>query len=181
MNRDENLSSKKRIDIFMSKDKKLEKAGIYASFVILLVKETGIKCDWKTKLSSDGNSVDFFYTFYIRNALTHQVKELPHCIPDVENSDLFEVSREIDETFREYKNKYMKNGISLKPCPFCGGEAAIDTVIKPDGGCHYEVKLVKCLKCGAKTKEKITDGYYGDYCSDEEIAELWNRRVVKGD
>ena len=40
----------------------------------------------------------------------------------------------------------------LKPCPFCGGKARIYDATRPDG-------------------------YYGEYCTDEEIADLWNRRV----
>lgn len=162
--------------------KELKKAGIYASYVRLLSKETGIKCDWKTKLSSDGSSADFVYIFYIRNSLTGLITSLPYYIYDVENTDLFEVSKEINDAFVWYKNKYIgTDDILLKPCPFCGGKAVIDTTIKPDGGCHYKVKFAKCKRCGAQTKEKICDGYYGEHCSDEEIAELWNKRVESED
>lgn len=64
----------------------------------------------------------------------------------------------------------------LKPCPFCGGKARISDAIRPDGHCSYRVKFVQCTECHAKTEEKTCDGYYEEYCTDEEIAELWNRR-----
>lgn len=65
----------------------------------------------------------------------------------------------------------------LKPCPFCGSRARIEERSKPDGYCHYTVKFVQCTQCHAKTEERICDGYYGQWCTDEEIAELWNGRV----
>lgn len=65
----------------------------------------------------------------------------------------------------------------LKRCPFCGGKAAIINQTESDGGYHYETVSVKCASCGASPYSKISDGYYGLYCSDEEIAEMWNRRV----
>lgn len=65
----------------------------------------------------------------------------------------------------------------LLPCPFCGGKAEIrnETVMEPP--VHYEVVFVTCLECGASTTRKISDGYYGLRCGDDEIAEMWNRRV----
>ena len=68
----------------------------------------------------------------------------------------------------------------LLPCPFCGGKAEIrnETVCDTPRDC-YEVVFVKCLECGASTEKKVSDGYYELYCSDEEIAELWNRRVME--
>ncbi len=65
----------------------------------------------------------------------------------------------------------------LKPCPFCGGKALIYDATRPDGYCRYSVTFVQCGECHAKTEERTCDGYYGDYCTDEEIAELWNRRA----
>lgn len=65
----------------------------------------------------------------------------------------------------------------LKPCPFCGGKAEITNVTESDGYCHYETVKVKCTQCHASTITKTSDGYYGLYCSDEEIAGLWNQRV----
>lgn len=65
----------------------------------------------------------------------------------------------------------------LKPCLFCGGKARISDAIRPDGHCSYRVKFVQCTQCHAKTEERTCDGYYGDWCTDEEIADLWNRRA----
>lgn len=65
----------------------------------------------------------------------------------------------------------------LKTCPFCEGKAQIEERSKPDGYCHYIVKFVQCTQCHAKTEERTCDGYYGDWCTDEEIADLWNRRA----
>ena len=66
----------------------------------------------------------------------------------------------------------------LKPCPFCGGEAEI----KKDNTCmghgdYGSCKWVKCKECGTSTKKYLCDGYYGCECTDEELAEKWNRRV----
>lgn len=68
--------------------------------------------------------------------------------------------------------------IKLKPCPFCGKDAAaIKTRSVSDGYCHYEVKYVTCEWCGVRIMERVCDGYYGGNWSDEEAADDWNRRV----
>lgn len=69
----------------------------------------------------------------------------------------------------------------LKYCPFCGSKnIMIDTTLHPlADGWFYKTKFVKCEKCGARSAEKICDGYDGKTCSDEEIAELWNMRSWK--
>lgn len=66
---------------------------------------------------------------------------------------------------------------NLKPCPFCGGKAYIRNITENNGKCHYKIVCVECIECKSKTDKRISDGYYGKYCSDEEIVELWNRRV----
>ena len=58
---------------------------------------------------------------------------------------------------------------SLKPCPFCGNRVRIEERERPDGYTSYIVKFVQCTKCHCKTDERICDGYYNQYCSDEEI------------
>lgn len=79
---------------------------------------------------------------------------------------------------RGAKCEQLKNPIKLKPCPFCGDETpVIKTKELPDGYCHYKVKYVACESCGARTMERTCDGYYGGYCSDEEIAAMWNQRA----
>lgn len=63
--------------------------------------------------------------------------------------------------------------IKLKPCPFCGGEAAL--VASPDSfSCQ-----VRCTKCGAETREIENIGsYFTTYYSNAiEAAEAWNKRA----
>lgn len=60
------------------------------------------------------------------------------------------------------------NDIKLKPCPFCGGEAALI-----ENG-FYNSCLVKCTKCGAETSEVEGVGFY---ILGFEAAEKWNKRV----
>lgn len=67
----------------------------------------------------------------------------------------------------------------LLPCPFCGGKAEIRNETIMDPPFNYQRVYVSCLECGASTDRKISDGYYGQHCSDEEIAALWNRRIMK--
>ncbi len=84
------------------------------------------------------------------------------------------------ERAEEKRKKKLRERLNsqLKPCPFCGGPAKIIERTKPDGYCSYTVKLVRCEACHAQTEERTADGYYGEYCSDEEIAERWNRRWI---
>ena len=58
----------------------------------------------------------------------------------------------------------------LKPCPFCGGEAAlaIDEFTDNENSCIGEIYSVQCRNCIACTK--------WDASSDNAIA-AWNRRV----
>lgn len=51
--------------------------------------------------------------------------------------------------------------ILLRPCPFCGGEAA-------------GMSFVHCRKCGALGKKVEISR---KYCSDEKAAEAWNGRA----
>lgn len=85
----------------------------------------------------------------------------------------------IEEEVAEIRKKLNRDRLNsqLKPCPFCGGKAVIINETEYAGGCHYETVCVKCVDCGASTCRKVSDGYYELYCSDEEIAEMWNRRV----
>ena len=79
---------------------------------------------------------------------------------------------------RKRRNREKINN-TLKPCPFCGGKGQIEERTIPDGYTHYEFKFVRCSSCGAQTVKRTCDGYYGEWCSDEEIAELWNHRVER--
>ena len=57
----------------------------------------------------------------------------------------------------------------LKPCPFCGGEAKLDHLIKSS--------IVWCKDCRASTK---SIEFSPEYSSDEKVIEAWNRRVNDG-
>lgn len=68
------------------------------------------------------------------------------------------------------------NNITLKPCPFCGGEAEIrhggrGSVSKPI------TSFIACKSCGARTDQVEVDA---EYSSDEEAAKAWNSRADSG-
>ncbi len=53
----------------------------------------------------------------------------------------------------------------LKPCPFCGGEAAFDF---DDSGYEW----IYCRKCGINTDTEIST----DCCAKEKLSKAWNNR-----
>lgn len=57
--------------------------------------------------------------------------------------------------------------IKLKPCPFCGGEAALINTMAFGKSC----KSVMCIKCKA-----TVNNFAGDM-QEERASEAWNRRV----
>ena len=60
--------------------------------------------------------------------------------------------------------------IKLKPCPFCGGEAALQTA---QFGAEKESRYrIKCTKC------PVEIGW--DYYSIEGCTVIWNRRAKNG-
>lgn len=67
--------------------------------------------------------------------------------------------------------------IKLLPCPFCGGSAKIRVDKRNNGEVSYSIKSVQCTECLASTMVCFDGGYRDLFCSDEEIAEMWNRRV----
>ena len=59
----------------------------------------------------------------------------------------------------------------LKPCPFCGGEAALGERNMGHGACGA---VVRCTNCGA------TSNAYSarlDWCANEMAIRSWNRRT----
>lgn len=57
------------------------------------------------------------------------------------------------------------NTEEIKPCPFCGGEAETNNLMRPDINDRY---WIECRECGIITK--IFD-------NEQEVIEAWNRRV----
>ena len=77
----------------------------------------------------------------------------------------------------------------LLPCPFCGGEAKLaDAMVY-----MTKAKMVKCLRCGAKSKMELIDHpqmsfdangafldestRYTEEQAAKRVADAWNRRV----
>lgn len=94
--------------------------------------------------------------------------------PDGVDSAVIRIEKRAAEKRKQRLRIRINN--SLKSCPFCGGRARIEERERIDGPMHYTVKFVQCTSCHCKTDEQISDGYYGKYCSDEEIANIWNQR-----
>ena len=92
---------------------------------------------------------------------------------------LEDVEKKIAEIRKRRKRERINE--QLKPCPFCGGKAHIRNVTETDRRISYETVCVLREDCGAQSIRKISDGYYGKHCSDEEIAELWNHRVKESE
>lgn len=59
----------------------------------------------------------------------------------------------------------------LKPCPFCGGVAALNSEK------NRVASFVKCTSCGAESGLVRVSA---EYCSDEKAVEAWNRRSDNG-
>lgn len=70
---------------------------------------------------------------------------------------------------------------TLKPCPFCGGEASGNGVVRysgkheawfADGTRVTEAFFVNCTRCGASNR-----GLVGGYQTQPEAVAAWNRRT----
>jgi len=73
----------------------------------------------------------------------------------------------------EYQKERQK--ISLKPCPFCGGEARLKK--------HYRLEqtwYVQCNKCGIRTKNFTQCAYEPWKTVMNAPVQLWNRRIEDG-
>ena len=62
----------------------------------------------------------------------------------------------------------------LKPCPFCGGEAVLDTRKTVTTHIEYQNYRVICLYCG------ITTGWFPLDEGKENVISTWNRRADNG-
>lgn len=77
---------------------------------------------------------------------------------------------------RAWKERIKRVNNRLKSCLCCGGKAEVKERSRPDGYCSYNVVYIECSRCRLRTKELITNGYYGEKHGPEEAADLWNRR-----
>lgn len=64
----------------------------------------------------------------------------------------------------------------LKPCPFCGGEARIDTEYDMDGFGNFH--KIECKSCGASSKAHFAT--QGNECPQyyAEVRDEWQKRAV---
>ena len=71
---------------------------------------------------------------------------------------------------------------TLKPCPFCGGEAETEFRIKKMGGNDDEVMFsVCCNVCGVRKTTSLNFPYKCGFCDVEDAickaVEIWNWRA----
>ena len=77
---------------------------------------------------------------------------------------------------KAWKERIKRVNSRLNSCPCCGGKAEVKEGYNTDGRCSYDTVYIECGRCGLRTKELITDGYFDEWHTPEEVAELWNRR-----
>ena len=67
--------------------------------------------------------------------------------------------------------------LKLKRCPFCGGEARIKVMDKPDifNEYYWQTAFIVCGDCGCRTASVDPAPNYK-----EELSEAWNRRADNG-
>lgn len=73
----------------------------------------------------------------------------------------------------EYQKERQK--ISLKPCPFCGGEAKLKKHMN-----LAQVWYVQCNQCGIRTPNSAQAAYESWKDTMNYPVQLWNRRVEDG-
>lgn len=77
---------------------------------------------------------------------------------------------------RAWKERIERINGRLKSCPCCGGKAEVKEGFDTDGRCGYATVYIRCNRCGLRTEALITDGYFDEWHTPEEAAELWNNR-----
>ena len=77
---------------------------------------------------------------------------------------------------RAWKERIKRVNKRLTPCSCCGGKAEVKEGFDTDGRCGYVTVYIECGRCGLRTKALITDGYFDEWHTPEEVAEVWNHR-----
>lgn len=65
----------------------------------------------------------------------------------------------------------------LKPCPFCGGDATIQTYREHDGHETWQMWLVYCTTCYAEIKFHKEYFMGSEPTTEDEAIAAWNRRT----
>lgn len=79
----------------------------------------------------------------------------------------------------EYEKKH-----TLKPCPFCGGEAKMKLSSFSGGGFgegSYDDWLISCTKCQCRMKIAADGWYDREYYTEQQAVAIWNKRIGDND
>ena len=80
------------------------------------------------------------------------------------------IDKRIAERIKNYFSNNKKEKQEIDNCPCCGGEAEIRKQPVVFGS---PAIYIKCKDCGLRTKDVYAST---DYCAEDEVIKLWNRR-----
>lgn len=83
------------------------------------------------------------------------------------------IDKRVDERIKNYFSNNKKEKQEIDNCPCCGGEAKIQG---PFVGLGPSYIYIKCKDCGLRTRNVQAST---DYCAEDEVIKLWNRRDYK--
>lgn len=81
------------------------------------------------------------------------------------------INKTVDEKIKNYFSNNKEEKQEIDNCPCCGGEAEIR---KQPVVLGSPAIYIKCKDCGLRTKDVYAST---DYCAEDEIIKLWNRRA----
>ena len=87
------------------------------------------------------------------------------------------IDKRIDEKIKDYFSNNKKENRKIDNCPCCGGEAEIkkQSVVQQPFILGSPTIYIKCKDCGLRTRSIQAST---DYCAEDEVIKLWNRRDV---